>query len=360
MTDERQGYPSASSAQRYALCPGSFMLEQQCPLEPESEDAASGSRIHAALAGEPVVLTHEEGEAFEACKRQEETLTGGINSWRCIAREQRLWFHVWHRGRSSQDWSGKPDAVYQSESSDAGLIIDYKTGRGEVSEAIGNMQLRALAVLASGVYGFREVTVAIVQPLAGPPSACVYTQDDLAVARSEIIDLMRRVQQPGQPRNPSEAACKYCRAKAICPEARAVAGDVVYWSQPMAIELMTRQEVADFLNMAPVAEKVIEAVRAKAKQMLESGEKLPGWTLKDGPARATITDPQTVFQRFINSGGTDAQFMRAVKIGKGDLKTALKESTGQTGKALDTALANLLDGCTETKPTAKQLTRIKQ
>ena len=128
MTDERQGFPSASSAERYALCPGSLFLEKECPPEPETPDASSGNRIHAALAGETVFLSPDELQVFEACKRQEEALVSGINSWRCIGREKRLWFNG--NGNGAQDWSGKPDAVYGAVGENVGLVIDYKTGRG--------------------------------------------------------------------------------------------------------------------------------------------------------------------------------------------------------------------------------------
>ena len=53
MSDERNSKPSASSMERYALCPGSWAAEQGIP-DQTSEDATTGNRIHAWLAGETV------------------------------------------------------------------------------------------------------------------------------------------------------------------------------------------------------------------------------------------------------------------------------------------------------------------
>ena len=53
MSDERKNLPSASSMERYMLCPGSWAAEKGQP-EQASSDADSGNRIHAALAGEAV------------------------------------------------------------------------------------------------------------------------------------------------------------------------------------------------------------------------------------------------------------------------------------------------------------------
>lgn len=352
MTDERKGLPSASSAGRYALCPGSFMLEKQAPPEVESDDAARGTRIHDWLAGLPVELTDDEMRVAELCSTQEGELVGATfgDDAITVTREERLW--------SRGNWSGKPDVVYANDiPADLGLVIDYKTGRGEVESAVGNLQLRALAVLAAQRWGFKRIDVAIIQPHAGPPSVCRYMESDLWSAWQQIEDLMSRVQQPGQPRNPSAEACKYCRAKAICPEAKAAAMAI---TQASSVEILTGGELSDMLDRCKLAEQVIDAIRTEARRRIDAGEEVPGWTLAPGAVRQEITDPQRVFSRFIEEGGTDAQFMAAVKVTKGALKDSLKAATGLKGKALDAELASILEGCTIEKPTASQLRKVKE
>ena len=131
-------------------------MEQQV-TEPEtsSADATTGNRIHAVLAGENVhkypadqiVLTSEESEIVDLCTQQEAQLVQAVfrgSKPTTTVRERRFWSldSEWRKL-----WSGKPDVVHLL--GDRVLVIDYKTGRGEVEHATGNLQLRALAVLAA-------------------------------------------------------------------------------------------------------------------------------------------------------------------------------------------------------------------
>jgi hypothetical protein len=361
MNDERKGLPSASSAQRYALCPGSFLLEQW-GKEPDTTgaDAAAGNRIHGFLAGEEVTLDETEQHVADFCRIQEIDLVKtvfpfqkGLN----ITRERRFWAFD---DDFQKSWSGKPDVVYNDGIN--ALVIDYKTGRGAVEPAVGNLQLRALAVLVKNSFGsFSEITVAIIQPLAGEPTTCTYGVDDLSRAEFEINSMMEDIRKPGQPRNPSAEACKYCKAKSVCPEAQAEVNSLPTLVPRDGLEIvMTPEQIAEFLAKAPLAEAVIESVRGKARRMLEAGHAIPGWKLKPGSIRETITQPETVFGRFVEAGGTQAQFVGAISITKTKLKDAVKSATGRKGKELDAVVETILDGCTESKQTAPSLVADKE
>jgi len=354
MSNERKGLPSASSMERYMLCPGSYAAEQGQPDE-TSEDAESGNRIHAVLAGETVTpsLADDEERTMEACQSQAQALLDAIVPHRDqLILERRYW-------RANQ-WSGKPDVAAIDSIFAEGLVIDYKTGRCEVASAEGNMQLRALAVLVSMEHGLDKVTVAIVQPLAGSASVCVYEAEDLRKARIEVLAILTAIHQPDAPRQPSAKACKYCKAKAVCPEAIAMAE-----AAPLAVSrdgntlVITPERMAEFLAQIPAIEAVVEAVRAKAKRMLEvDPQSGPGWTLKPGSVRESITNPATVFGRFIAAGGTQEAFMPCVSVTKTKLKDAVKAVTGAKGKALDAQIETMLDGCTEAKASAPSLVKL--
>lgn len=361
---ERRNLPSASSAARYAQCPGSFLLEQQCPEPPPTPDAVFGTRVHALLSCDNVENpTDEETSLADRCNAQVDSLvtTHGFNDvstrvgplpW---IEERRIWSPY-------QTWSGKADLIIVDERKRRALVVDYKTGRGDVEAATGNLQLRALAVLVDYEFGpLNEVVVAIVQPLKGEPSSCTYTAQDLVQATDEIEAMMLRVQQPNQPLNPSPDACKYCRAKEVCHAAHKVVETLPATVQRDGREIaMTPEQVGQFLVAAKVAEAVIDSVRAKAKRMLESGESIPGWTLKPGTERETIIQLEVVFGRFVGAGGTQDQFMGSVSIGKTKLKDALRAATGTKGKALDDALRDILEGCVEAKATAPSLVEDKR
>ena len=367
MSDERLGLPSASSASRYAACLGSWQLEKQIAEGVATHDATIGNRIHSALAMEPVEnLTSDETWTIDRCREQELELvkatfpeaTEEPNVWR----EKRLW-SIDDRGVKL--WSGKPDVIYVVGS--AGLIIDYKSGRGAVENAAENLQLRCLVALLDENFGFTfdRITVAIVQPLAGPPSVAVYESQDIRNAIAESADLMEQIQKIGHPRTPSESACKYCKGKPFCAEARelAVAGPLTNTPDgitPDAIAAtLTNQTLAAFLDRAAQAEAVIEACRTEARRRLAEGDSIEGWTLKEGAMRETIKDTETVYLRFIESGGTYEDIMPAITINKTKLKDALKVATETKGKELDAKLTALLDGCIESKASQPTLTRIK-
>jgi len=367
MSDERLGLPSASSASRYAACLGSWDLERQVAEVESTGDAAIGNRIHAALALEPVTnLTTDETWIIDRCREQELELvkatfpeaTEEPNVWR----EKRLW-SIDDRGVKL--WSGKPDVIYVVGS--AGLIIDYKSGRGAVEDAAENLQLRCLAALLDENFGFTfdRITVAIVQPLAGLPSVAMYESADIRSAIAESADLMEQIQKIGHPRTPSESACRYCKGKPFCPEARELAVAPPLNNAPEGITpdaiaaTLTNQTLAAFLDRASQAEAVIEACRAEARRRLSEGDSIEGWTLKEGAVRETIKDTETVYLRFIESGGTYEDIMPAITINKTKLKDALKVATETKGKELESKLDQLLAGCTETKTGQPTLTKIK-
>lgn len=368
VADERERLPSASGMDRLALCPGSFLLEVEHGEKTASDDAALGNRIHDWLAWREVTLTPEEQEIADACDAQANQL---MMDWRGtgeaprveIIREQRLWAR--DADGLDRTWSGKPDfvaIVQRYNGTSRALVVDYKTGRGDVTQAAGNMQLRALAVLVAEEFSVTEVRVAIVQPLAGPPTVCDYTETDLAVAEVEINAIARWAMKPGQERRPSPAACKYCSAKAACPEGRNLA---LAMAQPLArdggVILLTPEEMAGFLHAARAAEAIIESVREKARRMLEEDEKaIPGWRLKPGVARESITNPQLVFDRVAALGGTPERFLGAVTVAKGKLESIVRELTGDKGKGLKARMDDILDGATETKHAAPSLAPDKE
>lgn len=368
VSDERERLPSASGMERLALCPGSFLLEVEHGEKTTSDDATLGNRIHDWLAWRKVQLTPEEQELADACEEHakrvfEEWEAAGPGYNSDVIREQRMWAR--DADGLDRTWSGKPDlvAIVQRDNGiRRALVIDYKTGRGDVTQAAGNMQLRALAVLVAEEFSVSEVRVAIVQPLAGRPTVCDYDDVALAVAEVEINSIVRWAMKPGQERRPSPAACKYCSAKAACPEGRNLA---LAMAKPLAREggviLLTPEEMAGFLHAARAAEAIIESVRDKARRMLEEDPtSVPGWRLKPGVARESITNPQLVFDRVAALGATPEKFIGAVTVAKGKLESIVRELTGEKGKALKARLDAILDGATETKHAAPSLAPEKE
>jgi hypothetical protein len=123
---------------------------------------------------------------------------------------------------------------------------------------------------------------------------------------------------------------------------------------------MTPEQIAEFLAVAPLAEAVIESVRGKARRMIDAGQTVPGWKLKPGAIRESITNPEMAFARFMDAGGTQAQFVQAITVAKTKFKDAVKTATGRKGRDLDGFVEIMLEGCTEAKVTAPSLVQDKE
>lgn len=360
MIDERNGCPSASNAHRYIECPGSHAASDGIPDE-TSEDAALGNEVHEILAGvkAPHDASPEAEELAAQCSAQERYLlmlfvaVNPDETHYSTAREKRLWARA-----GDHLWSGKPDVVHYCAA--RGLVIDYKTGRGDVEDAASNMQLRWLAVLAARVYGLDRVTVAIVQPLAGRPTTCTYDADDLLRAEGEANATVEALYGRERDTRRAGAWCKYCRARgtARCPESMASALAITQREQVQQ-GLFNPAVAAAWLAHCEIAEGAIDAYRKLAKAHLEAGGTIPGWRLKPGATVAKITAPEVVFARFAEAGGTAEQFTACVTVRKGDLSKALGKLRGLKGKALDEATEALLAGAVTESKNAPSLARDK-
>lgn len=216
MTDVRRNKPSASGVERLSLCPGSWNLCQSLPPETasESEDAASGTRIHAALCGENSErLSDDDLTTFLACKDleiQARMRVLGVEASETVTREKRLWL--------GDSFSGQYD--FLAISGNKAVLLDYKTGRGEVESAEGNLQLRALACLVAKEHPeLDEITVGIIQPWASPQlSLCRYGRGDLLAAEMELLQILDCADDPDAKRIPGEKQCRWCRGKLNCKE----------------------------------------------------------------------------------------------------------------------------------------------
>lgn len=363
MSDERFGWPSASAMNRLALCPGSWNLSQHAPPQPTSADAESGNRIHKALeipGFDLDSLTDDEFNTVKTCIALENKLIAEtIGQAVGTIRESRM-------KSQALRVSGKADSVHVN--GDTALILDYKTGRGDVEDANKNLQLRTLAALRLLNFGTSQIYVAIIQPWVSPQvSVAKYDWRDLNRAVDEVDAILKAARSEDAPRIPSEKACKYCPAKVICKEAAQVllevaeppTGYAVGITPETHVAALTSENLGLLLKRAKLAESIIEAARDEAKRRLENGEQVDGWQLKDGAEQEEITDPQGVFGEFVKTGGTADQFLKAVKVTKGKLKEQVKAATGKTGRELESQLARILCGFTTKKQKAKTLEESK-
>lgn len=351
--DPRRGRISGSRLDRLALCPGSNFAEMDKPGETNAL-ATAGVSIHDGLhADDFSKLTDDERKIAERAKELREDL---VERWFDdygvfeTFSEVRLW------GLDEQI-SGQLDFGIQKES--RALILDYKTGYLESVDAGRNMQLKCYAVLVKEKYPhLEEITVAIVQPRVWPEvSQAVYSLKDLALARQEIAAIILKSSDPKAERHPGPIQCKYCRAKADCPEAIALTTSLTKYEK---LELPS-EKLPELLDACGTAKKIIAAIESRAKSILELDPgAVVGWTLKAGATMTKVASPQKLFSRMNERHSVlPHEFVDVCDVGKGKLKALLKTASGLKGKALEEELKSLLDGITKETQKAPSLAKAK-
>ena len=136
---------------------------------------------------------------------------------------------------------------------------------------------------------------------------------------------------PNAPRTPSPDACKYCRAKSICPEAQAEATALAQVKTDI-IPTLTNEQVADFLEKATIVEAFIEHLRSEAKQRLKDGAEIAGYKLTAGRTSRSIESLQEAHSRLSGIIGED-QFLSACKVSVPTLEKAYASAKGLKGKS---------------------------
>lgn len=354
----------ASSLARLEACPASYWLAKHAPPQPESEAASSGTAIHAALAGETPArpLTPEEEDVADLCR---ETVAG---MYETDSDEVITEWEIEHP-LPCGTLTGHCDRV--EIRGNRAVIVDYKTGRDPVPSAGKNVQLLAYALLVKAICSspqmgprlreIEEFDLAIVQPLApGGGSRWVINLAELRDAYLRIRDVFIAVEQAEEDPtpNPSESACKYCPALAICPAHRkAIATVSVTDSAPARWQLATRDEKLALWGQMRAAKKAIAALEWLFRQDLEENPDAFGGAIYIGKGRTQreVVDAPGLFAAMQGLGVTGQEFVECCRVTIGGLERLVKARTGLKGKALAERFQALVAPYVETATTKGSL-----
>jgi len=351
MTDERKDKMSGSGMKGYADCAGKYQLEKTCPEGESSIYAEIGNRIHSVMAGDTtIVLTDEEQDIVHRCNYQYNevyaSLPDEIGEVTTSVLEQRFWYN--------DTWSGQIDRI-DFFGDETALVVDWKTGRTPQGNADSNLQLRAYSVIVKKNYpALKRIFVAIIQPLAAPYTIAEYEEIDLKLADEQIQSIVEASLAPNAPRTPSPDACKYCRAKAICPEAAGVTNELVV--SPSAVPALTNEAIADYLEKADVVEGFIEALREEGKKRLLEGQEIAGRKIQAGRTSRSIEDPMAAFEKL---GIEPDLFLTACKISVPQLEKVFATTNDMKAKEAKAKMEELLEGVLVSKTGSPMMVRSK-
>lgn len=198
-------------------------------------------------------------------------------------------------------------------SDDRVVIRDLKWGMGEFVDHEENLQLAIYAMSLVvylrelGLYGFRPdtiVDIGICQPryrgeeklrtwvlsLAELETFC----EEIAKAADYILACEKDYDSSNLPFGPGDKACRWCRAKAICP-ARAAAletdlpvplsrEDALAALPEVEVSALTDEQIGRLIAAAPWIEDIIKDARSFAYERAAAGNPIPGTKLVQGRA----------------------------------------------------------------------------
>ncbi len=402
-SDPRQGLPSASGLYRLRNCPGSYRMEREAitrNMAPpdDSEAAASGTRIHRWLETEAdedwQALSYAEQETAARCQSQAGKVIAGfaerygmITSQTMERRFVMNAFGVTGEMPTETPW---PAPIIGSGQADRMafcgwrhiLILDYKTGRGDVTPAESNDQLRGLAPMVSFLQP-ETVTVAIVAPLSGQPTVAEFSAESLKVAKNWLVHTW--LQAPHATETAAGPWCQYCPGRLICgtyaAHNAATLAPLTQDGLPdgkVKEAMFARAYESDATTLAEMGERVkmlewgAAAIKSAIRKRLEEGGagadelKAVGWLLKEEGGAREITDPDKAAQLLAPllagaEGGATAALMRAAKLSAATLTEELHKASGKknarqyniTGKEAKELLAQTLGALITQKPRTK-------
>lgn len=367
--DERLGLPSASGGERWYNCPGSIAMEAQAPPEAPSDEALQGDEIHEALESEDFTELDAEGRTIaEQLKAQEEK---AVAKWKqdaketgkvSVHREERLWLKK-SRTQPQPVASAKVDVLYIGDKS--ALVIDTKTGYLNVTPAYRNIQARiqALAVwhefprvqhVQAGISAYR---------FRGSWDPVDYYVPELVQSEQELTFNLWRTKQPHAPRVPGPW-CKYCRAKAFCPQAASFGMLPLVHTGPALmkkpdviakVQTLDPPQVAFILEHAPMIKNFLEAVKDRAMGFSDEELASVGWHKVPTGNMRSVPDIQKLWAEIHRSGLlTEEEFRACLKATLGKIEEALvAKITKNTAVSEKVALASakqIISPAVELKP----------
>jgi hypothetical protein len=188
---------------------------------------------------------------------------------------------------------------------DRAVVLDWKFGDGVAVEATENAQLLFYAAAARrtpdtawAFEGAKEVELIIVQPPY--VKRWVTTLDRVDEFEKELAAAVKIALKPDAPLASGDH-CKWCAAKPVCP----IMTGAVDRALKVKIDALPMDQIAHYLEQAPLVEAFIRDLQQLAHGLLESGTKVPGWKLVNKRATRQWTNEDKAVA-FMTQAGVEA------------------------------------------------------
>jgi hypothetical protein len=302
-----------STAKRVIACPGSVALVDTVPPKPSSSYADEGTLLHDTIAS--ILERDLDPYSMVGTKYADSVLTEALVDDKLIpalraldeidpkgemeyAVESRVGF-----GDFLPDVFGSTDLL--GRLGDRAIVLDWKFGDGVAVEVEENSQLLFYAAAAKRTaetsWAFKdakEVELIIVQP----PHVKRWVTDIARVDafEKELAAAVKIAKRPDAPLASGDH-CKWCAAKPVCP----VMTGAVDRALKAKLEALPVEQIAHYLEQAPLIEGFIKDLQQLAHGLLEEGQKVPGWKLVNKRATRQWTNEDKAVA-FLTSAGVEA------------------------------------------------------
>lgn len=185
-------------------------------------------------------------------------------------------------------------------------ITDLKYGSGVVVDVVDNVQLKIYALGAILTFAHlkpTKVEIEIAQPRIDHPDGryrvWAFDAVDIIDFAADILDAARRTEQPDAPLVPGKSQCRWCPAAHFCPalEAQQMAIVAVDFDD---LTRVSPEKISKALEMIPLIEARIAAIREYAYQEAEKGNAPPGFKLVDKRAVRKWVSVESVQKRLLH------------------------------------------------------------
>ena len=371
---------SPSAASRWTACPGSVALCATLPPSKTSVHAAEGTACHnigekllkkeltkadlIKMEGNTVMVEDFEieitEEMIDAAILYYDTIASVVAEIKAMKKPAPIILEVEERvvAKSIDEHVyGTADAtIYQK--GNLLVIADLKYGKGQVVEVVNNKQLIIYAIAAMDTLGgwvFDKVRMGIIQPRARHEDGPVrWWEVSTAFLKEEAKKLKAAVAETRKENAAfnSGSWCRWCSGKAQCPAMYAAVqktAEVDFAVDPLPTEnalkdvrTMTVREMALALDWDEAISAWFDAIRERAKEILQSGGEFPGYKLVDGKSNRKWIDEEDVardfgalFEVYEKKLLSPAKLEKIVGKGKLDAYTFKPEASKTLAKSTD-------------------------
>lgn len=324
-TETKHHVFSPSTLERREACPASYKLEEGLPSF-DTENAKEGTLKHAAIA--ELITAYVDGKPLpdiddvdvkSAFDKFLEIFREIPDNYLQIFTERKLSYKFC----GLEVYNGTADVVIVTP--EKVVVIDWKFGHKEVTEAANNPQGAAYALAAMQEFDCKLADVHFYNPVIRQHSN--YTFEGMEGIRDYVMGVIAECKRDSAPAVAGEKQCRYCKAAyyGTCPAYAQFASKVMVISQKLDA-LPTLAEVPDaflcelagkFKVVAKFSDRVTEEIKARCAEKGACGK----YVLKTTSGGKEIPDINAAFNA-LSSVFKAEEFLTYCKVAEPALRKA--------------------------------------